>query len=183
MLTGRQIFLGAAVAVSAVAAWKDYRTGEIPNRLTLLPLALAPLAHAALAFRRGGAGAALEAGGLSIFGAVACAIVPLLLYRAGGMFGGDVKLLAAIGALCLPLAGIEAEFYAFLSAALYAPARLAYEGKLLRTLRNTLSLVLNPFLPEAKRREVAPEMMTELRFGPAVFAGTLASAWLHWGAP
>ena len=30
-------FLGAAVAIAAVAAWVDYRTGHIPNWLTFGP--------------------------------------------------------------------------------------------------------------------------------------------------
>ena len=35
--------------------------------------------------------------------------------------------------------GIEAELFGFIAAALYAPARLAYEGKLLRTLADVIA--------------------------------------------
>ena len=64
-----------------------------------------------------------------------------------------------------------------------AAVRLAYEGKLLRTLGNTLALVVNPLRPKDKRKALPPEMMSEMRFGPAIFAGTLAAALVNWGAP
>jgi prepilin peptidase CpaA len=177
-------FLVVAVLVAAIGAWIDWRTGHIPNWVTLVPLGAAPLAH----FGVTAAAArplteAAQAAGFSVLGAFVCAIVPVVLFRAGAIGGGDVKLLAAIGALCRPMVGIEAEFYAFMAAAIIAPARLAWEGKLLRVLGNTLALVINPFLPKKKRREIAPEMLTSIRFGPAIFAGTLIAALLHWRLP
>lgn len=170
-----------AVAVSAVAAVQDWRTGRIANALTLGALAAAPLAHAWLAASRGPK-AALVAAAWSIAGAVACGLVPLVLFLAKdeGSYGGDVKLLAAVGAILQPLVGIEAETYAFVAASLWAMGRMAYEGKLLRTLANALALVVNPLLPRARRRTVAPEMMTRMRFGPAVLAGVSAAAVVQW---
>ena len=76
--------------------------------------------------------------------------------------------------------GIEAELYSFIVAALYAPIRLAYEGKLLRTLGNTVVLVRNVFVPKAKRKELTTDQMHELRFGPSVFVATLIVLVLHW---
>jgi prepilin peptidase CpaA len=81
------------------------------------------------------------------------------------------------------MTGIEAELYAFVAAAIVAPARLAYEGKLLRTLGNTLALATNPLRPKSKRKELPPEMMASMRFGPAIFVGTLLAAASAWGAP
>jgi prepilin peptidase CpaA len=175
-----QSFLVAAAIVTAIAAWIDYRTGHIPNWLTLGPLAAAPLAHAAVAFAMGRQSAALDALGLSLLGALVCGLVPLLLFRVDAIGGGDVKLLAAVGALCGPLLGIEAELYGFLTAAALAPARLAYEGKLLRVLGNTAAIAMNPLLPRGKRREISPEMLTKIRFGPAIFAGVLVAVILQW---
>ena len=60
---------------------------------------------------------------------------------------------------------------------------LAYHGKLLRVLGNTFMLAVNPFLPRDKRREITPEMLTRMRFGPAIFGGTLVVAILHWRQP
>ena len=112
----------------------------------------------------------------SLAGAVACGIVPILLYRVGGIGGGDLKLLLAIGALLRPTIGIEAELYSFVATALYAPARLVYEGKLLRSLGNALSLLTDPFRPEEKRKKVDPELLSTVRFGPGVFVGTVIAA-------
>jgi prepilin peptidase CpaA len=179
-MMGSISFLAIAAIVTGIGAYTDYRTGHIPNWVTLYPLAAAPLAHFFWGALTVSPMAGLAAAGLSIGGAVACAVVPLLLYRAGAIGGGDVKLLAAVGALCTPLLGVEAEFYGFLAAALYAPARMAWEGKLLRILGNTLALVANPFLPVARRRDVSPEMMTQIRFGPAIFAGVVVALALNW---
>lgn len=175
-----QAFLIAAAVVTLVAAAVDLRRGQIPNWLTLGPLAAAVAAHAAAGWTSGGARGAAEAAGFSVLGAVACGAVPLLLWRMGGIGGGDVKLLVALGAILRASVGMEAELYAFVAAALFAPAKMAYEGKLLRVLGNTLALAVNPFLPAARRRALSPEMMTEQRFGPAIFAGTCAAAIVQW---
>ena len=176
-------FLIAAALMTTVAAWTDARTGHIPNWLTLSPLGLAPLAHAAFAASHGGGHAAREAliaAAYSVVGALVCALVPLFLYRASAIGGGDVKLLAALGAICMPMLGIEAELYGFVAAALIAPARLAYEGKLFATLGNTMHLVANPLLPKAKRRTIDPASMTWFRMGPAIMVGTLGAVVANW---
>ena len=49
--------------------------------------------------------------------------------------------------------GLEAETYAFIAAALIAPAQLAYKGLLLETLGRSLALVVNPFRKPEKRKE------------------------------
>ena len=75
-------FLGAAVLVAAIAAIIDWRTGEIPNWLTLGPLVIAPLAYGAVALlarRNGCRGSQLV--GTAVLGVFVCSLVPLLLYR------------------------------------------------------------------------------------------------------
>lgn len=175
-------FLVSAVVVAAISAWCDLRTGHIPNWVTLGPLFIAPIAHAGTQIFAATLSAAAEIALTSVVGALVCAIVPLVLYRAGAIGGGDVKLLAALGAICRPLVGIEIQFYSFLAAALIACAHLAYEGKLMRVLGNTLTIALNPFLPKERRRKLTPEMMTSVRFGPAIFLGALAATILNWRA-
>lgn len=181
MLGAPYPFLVVAALVAAIAAWIDWRTGHIPNWITLAPLGAAPIAHFAVtAAAHRPMSEAAQAAGFSVLGALVCVIVPYFLWKAGGMGGGDVKLLAAVGAMCRPSAGIEAEFYAVLVAAVIACGVLAWEGKLLRVLGNTASIVINPFLPESKKRKLVPEMLTWTRFGPAIFAGTAITALLHW---
>lgn len=173
-------FLVVAVVVTAVAALIDWRTGFIPNWLTLGLLAVAPLMHAALGFRAEGLAGAGLSFGWSALGALACGAVPLVLWVSNGGGGGDLKLMAALGALLGPLVGLEAETYIFAGATLYSMAWMAYEGKLLKTLGNTLQLAMNPFLPKDKRRPLPEAMMTELRFGPSIFAGICLTAFLNW---
>ncbi len=183
-MVGGPYFLLAATLVAALAAWFDSRTGEMPNWLTLGALLAAPVAHGVTAAVAAHAlEPAVQAAGFSVLGAVVCAAVPLALYRASAIGGGDVKLFAALGALLRTLVGVEAQFYACIAACVLAFGRLAYEGKLFRVLGNTVMLAVNPFLPKDRRREITPDMMTWARFGPAIFVGTAAAALLHWRQP
>ena len=82
-----------------------------------------------------------------------CGVVPWLCWRSGTFGGGDVKLLAAVGAVCLPKIGVTIEFDAMIVGALFAFARLAYDGRLpSRRWRTSAMLAVNPLLPKAKRR-------------------------------
>ncbi|MDB4944458.1 MAG: hypothetical protein JWP97_3992 [Labilithrix sp.] len=171
--------LAFAVVLAAAAAWYDWRTGHIPNRLTLLGLTVAILGHFVHGTLTRGLGAGVEHAGLAVAGALLCALAPLLMHWKGAMGGGDVKLFAALGASLLPLGGLEAETYGFVAAMLLAPAKLAWEGTLLRTAGRTLALVANPLRPRAARKAIPAEMITWFRLGPAVFLGTLATLIVH----
>jgi len=175
-------FLIVALVLTALAAVTDWRTGHIPNWLTLGALAIAPFAHivyASTTLGLKGVDAVLE-GTYSLVGAGVCGIVPLVVYRREAIGAGDVKLLLAVGAWLGWQVGFEAEMYSFFAAGILAPARLAYEGRLFATLRNTLVIAANPFLPKAKQRKIEPAMLTWLRFAPSIFVGTLVTAILQW---
>jgi len=171
-------FLSFAVIVTAVAAISDTRTGLIPNRITLPVIGIAPVFHA-IAASHLGLRAALYAALLSIGGMFLCAVIPFFCFRAGAMGGGDVKLLAAIGALCLPSIGIEAEAYGFCAGAFIAGAKLAYEGRLLKTLGGGLRRSANFVLPFHHRFTIPPDTFTWFRLGPALFLGTALAVFLH----
>ncbi len=176
-------FLVVAVIVTGIAAWTDSRTGHIPNWLTGGALVVGLLGHLILGIKSGG----LIGGGtefaFSLGGAALCALVPGFMYWRGAIGGGDLKLFAALGALCLPMVGIEIETYAFIAAALIAPAKLAYKGVLLQTLGRSLALVVNPLRKPENRRELSPELMTWFRLGPAIFVGAAVTVLLHWDLP
>lgn len=172
-------FLLASVLLSALAAVFDWRSGHIPNWLTLGGLCGAVLIHAVNACLLQGIAALPAALGSAALGALLCALGPALMFWLGGMGGGDVKLFAAIGAFGPPLVGLEAQSYSFIIALLLAPAYLAYQGRLLQTLGNTLALLANPFRRKERRRPMPDELMSWMRLGPAIFLGTLTTFVLH----
>lgn len=154
-----------AVAITAVAAFTDMRTGHIPNWLTLPFLVIAPLFHGLT----GGASGLLG----SLLAIAICGAVPVLMFWLEAMAGGDLKLFAAVAAIIGVDAGLEAEFLAFIVAGIYALGRLAWQGTLLRSLGNSVAIALNVFLPRRLRRRISPELLEPLRLGGAIFAGTL----------
>jgi len=173
-------FLMVTIAACAVGALIDARTGRIPNWLTLGLSTAALLGHAALAFHRdGGIRASFLALGLCLVGAAGSALLPILLLRVGGLGMGDVKLFAAIGVACGALVGLYAQTYAYVIALPYALAVVMRQRKLATTLAN-LRTVLSP-----RRNAAVPidrQGFTEVRFGPAIFAGMCIAAWARWSA-
>lgn len=162
----------AALAVAALAAIWDVRTGRIPNRLTFGAIAGGLVTHAVAGLVAQGTTGLVQGFGQALLGTLVCAAVPTIVFFLRGIGGGDVKLFAALGALCSVRQGLEAETYSFVVALLVAPAYLAYQGRLLATVGNTLALFVNPWRPRDKRRIVPSEMMTWFRLGPAIFGGT-----------
>ena len=79
------------LAATSFGAWTDIRTGKIPNALTY-PLWVFGWVYALLAAGRSGL--------VDSFSGFFLAFIPcFFLYLAGGFGGGDVKLMAAVGAL------------------------------------------------------------------------------------
>ena len=180
MLGGIGLTLALGISVSAVAAVWDARTGHMPNWLTLGALAAAPPVAFALEASAHGVQAGFAAAGMSLLGALVCAIGPFVAFCKGAMGGGDVKLFAAIGALLGFRLGLDAEFYGFVIGALYVPAKLAWEGRLFSTLAGGFRALLNP-LRKMQERAVVPEgLKMRIRFGPAICVGTIAAIALAW---
>lgn len=128
-------FLILALLCSACAAWTDLRSRRIPNALT---------GAAALA------GIALHGwdGGLAGLGSatLACLIAGslfLLPYIAGGMGAGDVKLMAALGAVSGLHALPSLLLATAVSGGLVALIAVLRGGVLIATLKNTLLLLLH----------------------------------------
>jgi prepilin peptidase CpaA len=175
-------FLTAAVVVTALGAWLDVRTGHIPNWLTMGTIALAPLLHGATELARGGTvRAALIALVFSVGGAAVCAVFPAGLHARDAIGGGDVKLFAAVGALCHPLLALRAELYSFAFGGVYALAVACGRQRLRGVLANVATLVTSGRGSSREASAPAPTGMIAVRFGPAIFAGTVASIWLESG--
>ncbi|MBI5512357.1 MAG: prepilin peptidase [Deltaproteobacteria bacterium] len=159
-----------AVVAAAIGAYTDFRRGHIPNWLTFGALGLGVVLQAA--FSESHAQGALAA----LLGAFLCAIFPWVLFKRDAMGGGDVKLFAALGALLGAYHGIEAQFLACCAATVFALARLAWYGRLLSVMSNALFLGLNPLLPRRWKRDIAPDLLTKIRFGGGILAGTAIAA-------
>ena len=164
----------AILLVTAIAATTDVRSGLIPNWLTLPALVAAPALHAFL-----GDEGALQA---SLLGIAMCGLAPYLLFRAGALGGGDVKLFAAIGAIAGPALGLEAQILGLTAAAVYVLGRLAWRRTLGAVLRRAGRILVNPLLPPTRRRPVAHEELTEVRLGASIFVGTTLAVLAHHGA-
>lgn len=162
----------AALVAAGIAAFTDYRSGRMPNRVTLGALALGFAARPCLAlFESGSTGFATALASCAI-GGVVTAIAPLLLWRANALGGGDVKLFVALGVLLGPVIGLEAQMMAFAAGALFVPFRLAYEGRLFATLWRSLTLVTNVFTSAERRRPIDSAALTWFRLGPMILVGT-----------
>jgi prepilin peptidase CpaA len=184
MLTAPHAVLAVLVLVIAsLAAISDLRTGLIPNRLVAGGGLLLVSLQTALALV---AGEAPRIPGIllgSLLGAVACLLVPLAIYLARGLGGGDLKLLVVCGAGLGPVIGLEAQLYAFGLGCVFAVGRALHAGMLWRTLRGSTSLLANGMVPSRLRREVDPSVMEPIRFAPWIFAGVATAVAMHWQQP
>ncbi len=171
MITVLIIAAVVSLALSATAAVTDTRTGLIPNWLTLPPLVIAPALHAIW----GG----WPAVGQSVLAIFLCGIMPYILFRLGGMGGGDVKLFAALGAILGPQIGLQVEFYSLLAGALLSMIKLARQGRLTTLFRNTFVVMKNAVSPKAKRKEIPSDPRDALRLGAAIFMGNAWVVGLH----
>jgi prepilin peptidase CpaA len=171
--------LAACVLAAVIDSWR----GTIPNALTYPLLIASPVLHFGLARASGQTlGAAFGAAGSSLVGLGLCSAVPLFMWWKGAIGGGDVKLFAAIGALFGPSVGFEAQLYVLVSAALIAPAKLAYEGSLWRAVRNVGSLLANVVRKKPAQAAVEPVLMSWFRLGPCFALGCALELAVHWGA-
>lgn len=163
------------LALTATAAVTDTKSGLIPNWLTLPTLTMAPLAQLLCG---GPAGVAHALGGM-----LACGLGPLLMFGLRAIGGGDVKLFAALGALCGPSLGLELQLVSYVIAAVVALAVAARRGIALPILRRSLRL-LSPRRAGDSPLCVAPEPLTSVRLGASIFAAALVlSAATLVGAP
>jgi prepilin peptidase CpaA len=162
----------SVVVIAGIAAVSDYRTGLIPNWLIAAGFALVLGLRAVQ-----GDGSQLALFGL---GTLIAGMIPLALYVCRALGAGDVKLMAVCGAGLGPVAGLEAELYAFGFGAMYALGLAAYGGELWQTMRGSAVLLTNPFIPRRLRKQVPVPARRTMRFGPAICAGVIAAVFLNW---
>lgn len=159
------IAIGVVVVVAAVTdAWK----GKIYNWLTLPVLALAPCWHFAI---RGTAGLLFSLEG---FGVMLLVMGLMALLAGKGMWGGDLKLFAALGALGGPMFALWALLFTALSGLVLAVPVMLRKGILGYTLRNMTVNLSARHLAGAKEVSVGDGSLGgKLPYGICIAIGTL----------
>ena len=169
-----QMLAIALIALSVVAAWWDIRHRRIPNWLIIAGLVVA----FAL---RGAAGLGSVTAG--ILGAALAFGLALPLFSVGGLGGGDVKLLAAVGAFLGPahlaLALVVMAFAGGMMAVVTVVRHRAYKKTLLN-----LRTIVSTGLAGGKRRSKGSLVLPTVRspdaltipYGVAIALGATAGA-------
>ena len=156
--------LGIVVAGSVVAAVIDLRTKRVPNELTMA-MAGAGIVLAAM----GGGRIGLTA---SIAGCVLGAALMLPGHLFGGTGAGDVKLLAASGALLGPSLTLRAFVATVIAGGLLALAVAWRRGRLRQTLDMTGQLALGNAASAAIRH---PGADNRFAYAPAIALGVIVT--------
>ena len=140
------IYFSLLGVVLIVAAVTDLRCRIVPNRLTVPAILIGLLLHGAEGLVRHGApGLADEL--ILAFAAMLAGLVPMaLIFFAGGLGGGDVKLVGAIGAISGSwLCVLGAVFYGFIFAAAIAIVLMVRHRIVMRTLHRLLGAALSAY--------------------------------------
>lgn len=154
-----------ALLLLGVCAYWDLRYRKIPNWATLPGIALG-LGMNGLLHGWGG----MKASGIGFligFGAL------LVLFVLSWMGGGDVKLMAAVGALKGYPFVVSALFYSLIVGVLLGVIMLIWNRKTLRTFKNLFLVVASRVSPLIPKHDIKREEAQKIPFGLAIVLGTL----------
>lgn len=126
-------YIVAALVCASIASLYDLRTRRIPNKLTLWAIVCGLILH----LWKGGPA---ELGYSALAGLIGGGIF-LLFFMAGGMGGGDVKLMAAVGCLAGTGKIKDVLISTVLIGAVMGIALALYRGRLRQILGNVVKLV------------------------------------------
>ncbi len=166
MTPGREIVLAVALLICLVT---DLRSKLIYNWVTVPAMVLGLTLSA---WEGGWAGL-----GDAAIGLLVCGGVMLLPFLAGGMGGGDVKLLAAVGALGGAGFGLRTTVYACAVGAAISLALMVRHGRLLRGLKGTWMFLRTMF--DRNLAVTRPEKLglPTLPFATCVAVGAVWARW------
>jgi prepilin peptidase CpaA len=168
---------GVLLAMLVICVYTDLAKGKLYNVVTLsglfLGLGIAFMLEGAARYEPRFQGELLASLGAAVLGGGTL----FAIYLFGGFGAGDVKLMAAIGALCADWRlTLLALLYAAVVGAAVAVGVLIWKGRLLEGLRRSARLLFT-FRRAARKIEAKEEIF--LPYGFAISAGTLW-AWLQW---
>ncbi len=163
--------LVCASVIAMAGAIHDARSRRIPNRLTFTAIAAGFAVRAAV-----GGWLGLES---AIWGALIAGGFFFLFFIVGGMGGGDVKLMAAVGAWVGMNQVVPILLAAALAGRVLAIVYMIADGSVGRTLRNSIVLLhhhLTFGLVPHPQINVQESGTTRVPFGIAIAMGTLFCA-------
>ena len=170
----------ALIAVCAAAVWFDLRERRIPNALTLGALAIAIVLRAP---------AGLDAVVDGLLGSGIAFGLALVFFLLGGLGGGDVKLLAAVGAFLGPDRLWPALFITAMVGGAMAVVTILRHGAVRQTALNLYTIVTT-LRPRSFTGWKGPEHgsavtldtpgVLTVPYGVAIAAGAIAG-WFLWG--
>jgi prepilin peptidase CpaA len=169
MMQAVAIQTGFILLLTLISAVTDWRRGKVYNVLTY-PAALLGVAASALL--------PPPALFMSVSGLVACLFFCGALWYFGGIGAGDVKLLAAIGAVRgLPFA-VHMCFYTVCAAAVAGVFLLAWQGRLLPVSKWIALTLASAVVPGMSAPPLQGEKTT-IPFAPFIFIGVCVTAYLE----
>jgi prepilin peptidase CpaA len=153
------------IGVLVPAMYTDLRSSRIPNWLTFPAIGFALVGHAWLGglqgvlFSMAGLGA-----GLGLF---------FILYVTGSIGAGDVKLMAAVGAIMGPYGALISGLLAMLVGGVYALGAMCYQWGFLGTGQKLVTAAQGGLLTGGRVWTQELALPFRLRYGLAVAGGTL----------
>jgi prepilin peptidase CpaA len=163
-----------ALVVAAGAALTDVKSARIPNALTVLGAITGLIAHGVLP---GGAGALSSLAGT---GAGLAVFFPI--FALGGLGGGDVKLMAAIGAWMGWPAILSVALYTALAGGVLAVGvalARGYLGEALDNLRGLVRFWMIAGVRTEPSLTLAHGRGPRLPYALPIFAGLVVTIWRH----
>ncbi len=166
MLPVSDVAFAALAAGLLVATVIDIRTRRIPNALT------ATMSGAGIGF------AAAGISGISLGAAALGFVIGFALMLPGHALGatgaGDVKLMAAVGAIVGPLVVVNAVLFTAIAGGVLALIVAVRRRRLSATLAGTARLIAAP--TDAKREVQAAQPASRFAYGPAIAIGSILAA-------
>ena len=172
--------IGVCFAIVAISAIWDLASRHIPNILTLGGIALGIARRVALGYTDAGWGGAMRGLAWAVAGIGLCGLLPLLSYVRKEVAAGDVKLFAAIGALCGPALGMNTQAWTYAVIILVVwPLRLVRNGVLRQAATAVCSDLANMFRSRDRRVAVTHPATPTVPMGPSIFAGMFVALTIH----